>query len=177
MKIDYEQLAHIQAELQGSANGVKSTIKDRVGRIKEYANTAMANTLKPEVPGHKKKEPKVESPKVPPKTKDKKTKDVDVKKLQKQPKSTTVSDTSIEEVRKASEVAAESQSKSEKTSVQQLSQAIMSRDGAQKTIASLRAQLNYASPDKKVTIEERIKKKEAQLADALKLIEELQDGN
>ena len=177
IKIDYDQLAHIQAELQGSASGVTSTIKDRVGRIKEYANTAMANTLKPEVPGHKKKEPKGEIPKVPPKTTDKKTKDVDVKKLQEQPKSTPISDTSIEEVRKASEVAAESQSKSTKTRDQQLSQAIMSRDGAQKTIASLRAQLNYASPDKKAAIEDRIKKKEAQLADALKLIEELQDGD
>ena len=161
---------------------MKTTIKDRVDRIKDYANNAMANMPKPEAPKpQKKKEPQIEIPKELPKPPKKEKSqpisktEVNVQKPQPaQPK--PVSNTSIEEVRKASEVAAESQQVEEKSKDQELSQAIMRRDGAQKTLASLKAQLKYAGGEQKIALEERIKKKEAQLGEALEIIEKLQNS-
>jgi hypothetical protein len=146
----------------------------------------MANMPKPEAPKPKKqKEPNIEIPKELPKPpkKDKPKPlpkpEVNTQTTQPQPiQPKPVSDTSIDEVRKASEAAAASQQQAveEKSKDQELSQAIMRRDGAQKTLASLKAQLKYAGGEQKAALEERIKKKEAQLGEAIKIIEELQNS-
>lgn len=179
IKVDYEQLAKIQTELQGSASEVSTTLKERMERIKEYANTAMANMPAPENRQEKRKKKETtydipkDVPKPPKKQNIKSQTTVEVQKPN-ESKPKAYSDESIAAVRNASEVAAEIQAgKEAKSKDQELAQAIMRRDGAQKTLSSLRAQLKYAAGDQKAALEERIKLKEAQLGEAIELIEQL----
>ena len=188
IKIDYDQLAHIQAELHTSAGDIKTSLGDRVNRIKDYANSAMANTANTvkniEMPKFKKDEtdvnydiPKEEKPKPQPKAKEtpkpQSTKpEAEQPKPQEKVNATTVT---TEELKAAAEVSSESaKPKDDKELTQKLNQAIQRRDGAKNALNALNTQLQYTPKDQQKALKDRIKQKENQLADAEKLVSEIQ---
>lgn len=171
MKVDYEQLSKIQAELQSAANNVKSSIKSNAEKLNEYANIAIENNIKSaESKSKSQKSLDVAGDKLSASTNKK------VKKAKPDKKSANVKAENIEDIRAAYEFAAESQAKESASVDPRLTQAIMKRNGAEKMLASLKAQLEYAAEgERRSSIEERIKQKETQLAEALKLIEDIEN--
>ena len=187
IKVDYNQLAQIQAELHSSAGDIKSTLGDRVNRIKDYANAAMANTANTvkniEVPKFKKDEtdvnydiPKEEKQKTKPESKEI-PKVNDEKAETKQPQQEKVNETTVttEELKAAAEVSSESaKPKDDKELTQKLNQAVQRRDGAKNALNALNTQLQYTPKNQQAALKERIKQKEKQFADAEKLVTEIQ---
>ena len=183
IKIDYDQLAQIQSELHASAGDIKTSLGDRVNRIKDYANSAVANTANTvkniEMPKFKKDEteanydiPKEEKPKTQPKAKE------TPKPQAQKPEATTkpqekINETTVttEELKAAAEVSSESaKPKDDKELTQKLNQAIQRRDGAKNALNALNTQLQYTPKDQQKALKDRIKQKENQLADAEKIV-------
>ena len=177
VKIDYDQLSQIQNELHVAKDGVKSSISDGVSRLKDYANSAMegaaaaAEDLKKkqkELAAAADERMKAEVERI---EKEKKKK---AKETPKQ-KEKAASNVSAEELAAAAEVTKPTDaSEEEKIRFQKLNQAIQRRDGAKNALNALNTQLQYASPEQKKGLKERIKQKEQQLADAEAAIAELE---
>lgn len=163
MKIDYNRLSEIQNGLKTSAKDLQTTITNKTDEIKNYTDN-----MKQELQEFRKetvKQKKAAKTPTPPKQQ------AANKPIEN--KTAKISTSQIDEIKKASEYAAESQANEVNTKNQKLSEAYISRDSLQKTIASLKAQLNYAKGDRKDSINERIKKKQAQLNETLALIEQI----
>ncbi len=171
-KIDYNKLQKIQEGLHVSISDVKDTINGKMNELMDSTN-ALAASVKEnakksksvdyDVPknlqtpeGQKKKKhssQKAETTKVEPKKQEKTTK-ITVEKPQ-------IIETTVP------------RTEEEKTFSQKMNQAIQRRDGAEKALSALNAQLQYAPKEQQKSIKDRIAKKQEQLEEAQKQIDAL----
>ncbi|MEE3348516.1 MAG: hypothetical protein VZR09_00605 [Candidatus Gastranaerophilaceae bacterium] len=177
VKIDYDQLSQIQNELHIAKDGVKSSITEGVSRLKDYANSAVESAAAATEEMKKKQKELADAA-------DKKIK-AEVQRIEKEKKK-KAAETSKQKTKAAPTVSAEElaaaaaaakpvdASEEEKIRLQKLNQAIQRRDGAKNALSALNTQLQYASPEQKKGLKERIKQKEQQLADAEAAIAELE---
>lgn len=165
MKIDYKRINEMQTEIQTSAKAMKSTIQSKADEVKIYTNN-----IKNELSELKKEINKINKNN---KTKKRTQQSTSIREVSEPRKKNTPSTSSINEIKKASEFAAKTQSQEANTRNQKLSEAYISRDALQKNIASLKAQLNYASKERKEAIQNRITLKQEQLKETLILIEQI----
>ena len=180
IKVDYEQLAQIQSELQGSAEGMKTKLSDRVNRIKEYANTAVAASANVVEEIRPKKQNNYDVPKE--QFEDKKPKSKQKQKAETStPKPSDTNDkpiinqseVSVDEVKEAAAMSMKTEKVVDKDLSQKLNQAIQRRNGAKNALNALNTQLQYATGEKKKSLQDRIKQKEKQLEEAQAVIDEL----
>jgi len=174
VKIDYDQLAQIQNELHVKRDNIKSSLTDGVSKLKDYANSAVENAAAAAEEMKKKQKElaaaadqrmKAEVERI---EREKKQKQEEVKANAK-----PASDVSAEELQAAADAAKQNASEIDKEKLQKLNQATQRRDGAKNALNALNTQLQYASPEQRKGLQERIRQKEKQLEEAEALIAEL----
>ena len=175
-KIDYEQLKHIQEELQGSMSNLKANMKESINSkmsdMKIAAN-ALAESAKQQTEKIKKQQAENAKKKAELEKKayeEMQRKDAELKQ-QEQSQEPVKEEKILKELPPVQE--AERPKPEDRTLSQKLNQAIQRRDGAEKALSALNAQLKYAKKSQQASIKERIERKTEQLEEAKQQIEQL----
>ncbi len=170
-KIDYEQLQKIQTGLHVSISDVKETINGKMSELMDSKN-AIAAAAKEKAKKSKSDDyeiPKnLQIPEEPKKKKGKLPKSEVPKTEKKQTEQTKVT---VEKPEATETTIAQKQENRDFS--QKLNQAIQRRDGAEKALSALNAQLEYAPKEQQKSIKDRIAKKQEQLEEAQKQIDAL----